>query len=84
MTIGDIRSAILELQAKEKAFLNGRKIAALPASDLTVFHSLLDVENALVLKELSELGTVQFWDRLVNDVLPTLITVAKIVIPILI
>jgi hypothetical protein len=83
LTVGDIRNAVLQVQAKEKAFLNGRKISELSASDLVAFQALLDVENALVRKELSQLGTVQFWQSLVDNVLPVLISVAKVVIPIL-
>ncbi len=83
LTVGDIKNAVLQVQAKEKAFLKGRKISELSASDLVAFQALLDVENALVRKELSHLGTVQFWHVLVDNVLPVLLSVAKAVIPIL-
>jgi len=83
LTIGDIKNAVLQVQAKEKAFLKGRRISELSASDLVAFQALLDVENALIRKELSLLGTAQFWHVLVDDVLPVLLSVAKVVIPLL-
>lgn len=83
LTLGDIKNAVLEIQAKEAAFLNGRKIAELSPPDLATFHSMLEVENALVIKEISKLGAVNFWRWLVEDALPVLVTVAKVVIPLL-
>ena len=83
LTIGDIKNAVLQVQSKEKAFLKGRRISELSATDLIAFQALLDVENALIRKELSHLGTVQFWRVLADDVLPVLLSVAKVVIPLL-
>ena len=84
LTIGDIQQAVQQVRAKQQDFLKGRKIIDLPVAELRELHALVDVENALVLKEVDKIGTVSFWSWLVNDALPILVTVAKIVIPILV
>ena len=83
LTLGDIEKAVAAAQAKRKAFLNGRKIAQLSFEELTQLHALIDVENALVLKEVDKVGSARFWSWLVNDALPVLITVGKIALVLL-
>jgi len=80
LTLGDIEKAVAAAQAKRKTFLNGRRIAELSFEELTQLHALIDVENALVLKEVDKVGSARFWSWLVNDALPVLITVGKIAI----
>jgi hypothetical protein len=83
LTLKDIEDAVAEVQAREDSFLGGRKIADLSVDELTQFQALADTEHALVLREIKQIGTLKFWQWLVDDVLPTLLTVAKIALPLL-
>jgi len=83
LTLGDIEKAVAAAQARRRTFLNGRRIAQLSFDELTQLHALIDVENALVLKEVDKVGSARFWSWLVNDALPVLITVGKIALVLL-
>jgi len=83
LTLGDIERAVGAAQAKRKALLNGRPIRTLSFEELTQLHALMDIENALVLKEVDRVGSAKFWSWLVNDALPVLVTVGKVALIIL-
>jgi hypothetical protein len=83
LTLGDIESAVAAAQARRQALLNGRPVTALSFDELTQLHALLDVENALVLKEVDKVGSAKFWNWLVNTAVPVLLTAGKIVITLL-
>ncbi len=80
----DLQNAINAVQKKEADLRAGRPITALSADELTQFHALLDVEDQLVNKLLNQPNKTNFLTTLVNDVLPVLVQVAKIVIPLLV
>jgi len=83
LTLSDIEKAVAAAQARRRALLNGRAITALSFEELSQLHALMDVENALVLKEIDEVGSAKFWSWLVNDALPVLITAGKIALAVL-
>ena len=78
-----LQSAITAVQQKELNLLSGRSILDLSVDELTQFHALSDVEHQLVLKLLKAPDQRAFLAVLVEDVLPVLVKVAKIVVPIL-
>jgi hypothetical protein len=79
----DLQNAVDAIQKKEVALLAGRDITDLSVDELTQFHALVDVERQLVTKLVGQPSN-NFITVLVNDVLPTLAQVAKIVIPLLV
>jgi hypothetical protein len=79
----DIQSAINAIQQKEIDLLAGRKITDLSVTELTEFHALVDTESKLVTKLANTPTGTSFISILVNDVLPTLVQVAKLIIPLL-
>jgi hypothetical protein len=79
----DLQDAIDAIQKKESDLRAGRDLDELSADELTQFHALLDVEDKLVNKLLKQPDKTSFIAILVNDVLPVLVLVAKIVIPLL-
>jgi hypothetical protein len=83
LTPATLRSAVDAVVQKENALLAGRSIAQLSVAELSQFHALSDVEHQLVLKLLKTAPGKPFLTTLVNDVLPVLVQVAKVVIPLL-
>jgi hypothetical protein len=79
----DLQDAINAVQKKEGDLRAGRPVTALSADELTQFHALLDVEDQLVTKLLTQPNKTGFLTVLVNDVLPILVQAVKIVIPLL-
>jgi hypothetical protein len=79
----DLRDAINAIQKKEADLQAGRPMTSLSADELTQFHALLDLEDKLVNKLVAEPNKKDFITILVNDVLPTLVQVVKIVVPLL-
>jgi hypothetical protein len=78
-----LQSAITAVQQKEINLLAGRSILDLSVDELTQFHALSDVEHQLVLKLLKAPDQRTFLAVLVEDVLPVLVKVGKIVVPLL-
>lgn len=79
----DLQNAINAIQKKESDLLAGRDITELSVDELTQFHALVNLEQQLVTKLVNQPNQKSFLSTLVNDVLPTLVQVAKIVIPLL-
>ena len=80
----NLQSTVTAVQQKEVDLLKGRPITSLSVDELTQYHALSDVEHQLVTKLLTTSNTQGFLSVLVNDVLPILVQVAKVVIPLLI
>ena len=78
-----LQSAITAVQQKEINLLAGRSILDLSVDELTQFHALSDVGHQLVMKLLKAADQRAFLTVLVEDVLPVLVKVAKIVVPLL-
>lgn len=78
-----LQHAIDAVVQREGALLGSRSISQLSVDELTQFHALSDVEHQLVLKLLKAPQGKPFLTVLVNDVLPVLVQVAKVVIPLL-
>jgi hypothetical protein len=80
----DLQTALVEVRKKEAAVLNSRNIPQLSLDELTQYHALSDVEHQLVTKLLAAAPNRSgFLEVLVQQVLPALISVAKIVVPLL-
>ena len=79
----DLQNAVNAIQKKESDLLAGRDITALSVDELTQFHALVAVERPLVSKLVTQQSQNSFLTVLVNDVLPVLIQVVKVVIPLL-
>ncbi len=80
----NLQDAIDAIDKKESDLLAGRDITALSIDEVTQFHALVTLERQAVAKlAASQSSNANFLTVLVNDVLPVLIQVAKIVLPIL-
>jgi hypothetical protein len=76
--------ALKEVRTKEAALLNGQSVMALSTDKLAQYDALLDTENLLMRKFAANAGKTAEWvSWLVDDALPDLIKVAKVVVPLL-
>jgi hypothetical protein len=84
LTQPEVDKALAQIRAKETALLNGQSVMDLPTEKLTQYDALLDVENQLMRKYAANAAqTVDWVSWIVDDALPVLIKVAKVVLPIL-
>jgi hypothetical protein len=84
LTETDIDKAIDAVRTKETALLAGVAIADLPAERLLQYSDLLDIETALVNRKVKSVSaSAQALQWVVEDLLPVLVKVAKVVIPLL-
>lgn len=84
LTQSDVSHVVQTIREKQQSFLKGRAIAELPIAELLQFGQLADAEGVLVRQEMKELGAgPRFMRFLVDELLPTLVTVVKVVLPIL-
>jgi hypothetical protein len=80
----DIDAALKAVRKKQHDFLDGRSIGKLSSAELMQFNDLADVEVALVNRKLRKLDrTAEFYESLVEEVLPVLIRTASTVIKLL-
>jgi hypothetical protein len=79
---GELEASVVEIRKKEETLLNGRQIGDLTLDELAQFHALSDVEHQLVIK-LLKTPRSDFLAVLVNDVLPVLVPIAKLVVQLL-
>jgi hypothetical protein len=85
LTKKDVTSAVQRIRKKQKDFLRGRKISELSIDELLQFGQLADAESILVREEMKQLGaSPKFLGWLIDDALPVLVKVAKVVIPIIV
>jgi hypothetical protein len=79
-----VDKALGEVRAKQVALLAGKSVMELPTDKLAQYDALLDVENQLMRKYAANAGMTVAWvSWLVDDALPALIKVARIVLPLL-
>ena len=79
-----VNQALSEIRAKQTALLEGQSVMALSNEKLSQYDALLDVENQLMRKYAANAGKTAEWvSWLVDDALPHLIKVAKVVLPLL-
>jgi hypothetical protein len=79
-----VTSALEQIRGKEVALLGGQSVMDLSTEKLAQYDALLDVENQLMRKYAANAGkNVEWVSWLVDDALPILIKVAKVVLPIL-
>ncbi len=72
------------IDKKESDLLAGRDITALSVDELSQFDALVTLERQAVAKLVaSQSSDAHFLTVLVNDVLPVLMQIAKVVLPIL-
>jgi hypothetical protein len=81
----DIQQAIVAIQKKKADLRAGKDISDLGPDKLLQFFDLLEAEKVLVIKQLAATprSKQDFLTVLERDVLPTLVAVAKVVIPLL-
>lgn len=79
-----IDKALAEVRGKQVALLGGKSVMELATDKLAQYDALLDVENQLMRKWAANAGmTVDWVSWLVDEALPVLIKVAKVVVPLL-
>lgn len=80
----EVDKALGEVRAKQAALLNGQSIMNLPTEKLAQYDALLDTENLLMRKYAANFTkTAEAVAWLIDDALPTLLRVAKVVLPLL-
>ncbi len=85
LTPNDLKGAVRAIREKEKTFLRGREITALSVDELAQFSALSDVQHQLVNKLLKAPPEAKgFLGVLMHDVLPVLLSLAKVVVRILV
>jgi len=84
LTKTDIDQAIVAIQQKEAALLNGQSVAQLPTDKLLQYSDLVHTESLLVNRSvLNMTASSQALSWVVETLLPTLVSVAKVILPIL-
>jgi hypothetical protein len=79
-----VTKALVDIRTKQGALLAGKSVMELPTDKLAQYDALLDVENQLMRKFATNTGRTEEWvSWLVDDALPVLIKVAKVVLPLL-
>ena len=79
-----VNQALSEIRGKQKALLGGQSLMAVSTEKLAQYDALLDVENQLMRKFAANAGKTAEWvSWIVDDALPHLIKVAKVVLPLL-
>jgi hypothetical protein len=79
----DLKKAIEEVDAKQTAMLKGRSVADLPTLELVQYAKLAQVRMLLATEQLTRALNPPFIQWVVDDALPTLVTLAPIVLPLL-
>ena len=81
----DIQGTIVAIQQKKADLRAGKDISALSPDKLLQFFDLLEAEKVLVIRQLtaSPRSRSDFLAVLERDVLPTLVAIAKVVLPLL-
>ena len=84
LTKTDIDQAIVAIQQKEAALLDGQSVAQLPTDKLLQYSDLVHTESLLVNRSvLNVTPTAKALSWVVETLLPTLGSVAKVILPIL-
>jgi len=84
LTQPNVTKALVQVRSKQTALLAGKSVVELPTDKLAQYDALLDVENQLMRKYAADFGmTAECVSWLVDDALPQLIKVAKVVLPLL-
>lgn len=84
LTQPNVNKALEQVRGKQTALLAGKSVVELPTDKLAQYDALLDVENQLTRKYAANFGMTSDWmSWLVDDALPNLIKVAKVVLPLL-
>lgn len=84
LTQPNVNKALGDVRGKMTALLAGKSVVELPTDKLAQYDALLDVENQLTRKYAANFGMTAEWVAwLVDDALPNLIKVAKVVLPLL-
>lgn len=84
LTQPNVTKGLGEVRTKMTALLGGKSVVELPTDKLAQYDALLDVENQLTRKYATNYGMTAEWVAwLVDDALPNLIKVAKVVLPLL-
>jgi hypothetical protein len=79
----DVKNAIGEVDAKQKAILKGRAISQLAHDELLQYSDLADARLLLATQQLTSAMSAGVLQWLVNDALPTLIDIVPVVLPLL-
>jgi hypothetical protein len=80
----EIQNALLAVQSKQKAIRKGRPLQHMSVDEIKQYSDLLDAEHLLVHRQLAHVAkTPDFFAWFVKEALPTLTSIAKVVVPLL-
>ena len=81
LTAGDLSKAIAEIKAKEQALLGGKRLAELETDKLIQYSQLQNIRLVLSARKVRVKANQGFFEWLVDDAFPVLLSTAKIVLP---
>jgi len=84
LTKTELDAAIAAIRQKESTLLGGQPVSKLPSDKLLQYSDLLDTETVLVNRKIHDVTlTPEALKWVVDDLLPILVDVAKVVLPLL-
>ncbi len=81
LTTGDLTKAIADIKAKEQALLGGKRLAELETDKLIQYSQLQNTRLMLSARKVRVKANQSFFEWLVDDAFPVLLSTAKIVLP---
>jgi len=81
LTAGDLTKAIAEIKEKEQALLGGKRLAELETDKLIQYSQLQNTPLMLAARKVRVKADRSFFEWLVEDAFPVLLSTVKIVLP---
>jgi len=80
----EIQNAIVSVRSKQTAIRRNRPLNQMSVDEIKQYSDLLDAEHLLVHRQLQHVAkSPAFFEWFVKEALPTLLSVAKVVVPLL-
>lgn len=81
LTAGELTKAIADIKAKEKALLGDRRLAELETDKLIQYSQLQNTRLMLAARNVRVKADQSFFEWLVEDAFPVLLSTARVVLP---
>jgi len=81
LTAGELTKAIADIKAKEKALLGDKRLAELETDKLIQYSQLQNTRLMLAARKVRVKADQSFFEWLVEDAFPVLLSTARVVLP---
>jgi hypothetical protein len=81
LSAGDLTKAIADIKAKEQALLGGKRLAELETDKLIAYSQLQNTRLMLAARKVRVKADQSFFEWLVEDAFPVLLSTARAVLP---